>query len=178
MLERRGSVFIAPADFFPADGRMVDPAFARFRVSWQNDDGGEGALEDNEVVGAEAAIAWGRKRSAEIWIRLGHRGDTYFWAGEGQQPVEEGEDPYPDWPPSEPPPGAGSHPAKVRLSLAYGTPAILNGSAWSNPKCGRTTRTRLPNQGRRRDLPRRVSRGHPWCRHLDGELDVRSRRLD
>ncbi len=105
MLERRGSVFIAPADFFTADGRMVDPACAHFWVSWQNDDGGEGALEDNEVVGAEAAIAWGRKRSAEIWIRLGHRGDTYFWAGEGQQPVEEGEDPYPDWPPSEPPPG-------------------------------------------------------------------------
>src|SRR6266576_1302273 len=75
MLERRGSVFIAPADFFPADGRMVDPACAHFWVSWQNDDGGEGALEDNEVVGAEAAIAWGRKRSAEIWIRLGHRGD-------------------------------------------------------------------------------------------------------
>jgi hypothetical protein len=41
MLERRGSVFIAPADFFPADERMVDPACARFSVSWQNDDGGE-----------------------------------------------------------------------------------------------------------------------------------------
>jgi hypothetical protein len=105
MPERRGTVFIAPAAIFPADGRMVDPESGRFWVSWQNDDDDEGLIADDEIIGAEAAIAWARERSSDVVIRLGHRGDTYFWAGEGVEPVEDSDDePLPVWPPAGPPP--------------------------------------------------------------------------
>jgi hypothetical protein len=85
---------------------MVDTEKAVFWASWQGSEGsGDGAIEDAEVHGAEAAIAWGRARSSIVFIRLGHRGDTYFWAGEGPEPVEEpDDDPLPVWPPSAPPP--------------------------------------------------------------------------
>src|SRR5206468_4526 len=51
-----------------------------FWASWQDDDE-PAALEDVELVGAEAAIHWGRARSCTVLIRLGNRGDTYFSAG-------------------------------------------------------------------------------------------------
>src|SRR4051812_38468084 len=54
---RRGTVYIAPIAFFVGQGRMVDPATATFWVSWQDDT----LVEGDNVVGAEAAIAWGRE---------------------------------------------------------------------------------------------------------------------
>jgi hypothetical protein len=51
---KRGEVFIAPVAFFPADGRMVNPGTSWFSVSWQNDAGGEGTIERDDVFGAGA----------------------------------------------------------------------------------------------------------------------------
>jgi hypothetical protein len=65
VMQRRGTVFIAPSAHFPADGRMVDPGSARFWVSWQ-DDAREGLIEDDEIVGAADAIKWGRERSTDV----------------------------------------------------------------------------------------------------------------
>ena len=56
---------------------MVDPETSRFWVSWQIHDaekGEGGVLEDAEIVGADAAIAWGRERADEVFIRLGDTG--------------------------------------------------------------------------------------------------------
>jgi hypothetical protein len=102
-MERRGEVFICPVDRVPADGSMVDPAGSRFWASWQ-DEGEDDALEHVEIEGAEAAIAWGRERASVVWIRLGHRGDTYFSAGDEHLAFDEpGDEPVPSWPPAAPP---------------------------------------------------------------------------
>jgi len=77
---------------------MIDPETARFWVSWQTE---TGPLEDDEVVGAEAAIAWGRQRADAVLIRLGHTSGTYFSAG--AVPAEDPERPIPLWPPAEAP---------------------------------------------------------------------------
>jgi hypothetical protein len=60
---------------------VVDPVSARFGCSWQ-DENLDHPLEDAEIVGAEAAIAWGRERSAGVWIQLGNAVDTFFAAGD------------------------------------------------------------------------------------------------
>jgi hypothetical protein len=98
-VRRRGKVYIAPVEHVPADGSMVDPETALFWCSWQDDDE---ALEDVDLDGAEAAIAWGRERSSVVLIRLGNRGDTYFSSGE-EHPDQGEYDPLPIWPPSAPP---------------------------------------------------------------------------
>lgn len=103
MHARRGRVYIAPSASFPADGRMVDPATARFWVSWQDDDLDD-VIENDDVLGAESAIAWGRERADVVLIRLGHRGDTYFSAGTVHQEPEDEEERLPIWPPAGPPP--------------------------------------------------------------------------
>ena len=72
---------------------MVDPATAVFWVSWQDD----APLADDNVVGAEAAISWGRERADRVLIRLGHSEDTYFSAG-----LDTAND-LPRWPHSDPP---------------------------------------------------------------------------
>jgi len=71
---------------------MIDPSTARFSASWQDEDG-PATLEDIELDGAEAAIAWGRERSETVLIRLGNRGDTYFSAGVA--PAEDDDGAYP-----------------------------------------------------------------------------------
>lgn len=102
-VHRRGTVYIAPVEPVPADGSMIDPASAKFWASWQDEDA-DGPLDDVDLDGAGAAIAWGRERSSVVLIRLGNRGDTYFSAGE--EHVEDDEDdPMPQWPPEGPPPG-------------------------------------------------------------------------
>ena len=100
----RGEVFISPVASVPADGSMIDPATGRFWASWQDE--AEGTIEDIEVDGAEAAIEWGRERSETVYIRLGHRGDTYFSAGVVD--AEDDDGPMPVWPPPGPPPGGCS----------------------------------------------------------------------
>jgi hypothetical protein len=94
LTERRGTVWIGPSTLELPSGRLVDPATARFWVSWQDDE----LLEDDEVAGAEAAIAWGRERAERVLIRLGHNGPHYA-AGE----VSGGS--APSWPPETPPEG-------------------------------------------------------------------------
>lgn len=92
----RGVVFIAPTDPVPADGSMIDPSTGRFGASWQDQDE-PAELEGVEVVGAEAAIRWGRERANKVLIRLGNGGDTYFSAGSVHAEDEGG--PLPLWPP-------------------------------------------------------------------------------
>lgn len=98
-IERRGNVYIGPSAHFEPDGRMVDPATSLFWVSWQNDR----VIEDDDIRGADAAIEWGRQRSDYVFIRLGHRGDTWFSAG-AKHPPDNPDEPLPIWPPSGPPP--------------------------------------------------------------------------
>jgi hypothetical protein len=74
---------------------MVNPVTSSFWVSWQDDD----LLADDDVIGAEAAISWGRERADRVLIRLGHSEGTYFSAG--RERVED----LPEWPPSGPPAG-------------------------------------------------------------------------
>src|SRR5262245_42513287 len=81
---RRGTVFIAPdADHLPS-GRWVDLVTTTFWVSWEDydeeRDRGE-LLGETELIGAEAAIAWGRERSDRVLIRLSHQADSFFSAG-------------------------------------------------------------------------------------------------
>ena len=82
---------------------MVDPATGRFEASWQAE-GETDVLEEVETDGAEAAIEWGRARAEFVYIRLGNRGDTYFYAG-AIPPQDEDDEPIPAWPPLGPPPG-------------------------------------------------------------------------
>ncbi len=89
---------------------MVDPAVAAFRVSWQ-DEGDGRLLEEAEVVGAEAAIAWGRERSPLVWISLGRTVDTSFSAGDEHPWDDDPEEAIPHWPPTEPPPEGWWHPS-------------------------------------------------------------------
>jgi hypothetical protein len=99
------TVYIAPSNVQIPDGRMVDPATATFWVSWQSDDEGATAnLEDAQIVDATHAVAWGRERSDVVYIRLGHTGDTYFWAGAGDEILEDPSDELTAvWPPAAPP---------------------------------------------------------------------------
>jgi hypothetical protein len=105
MGERRGTVFIAPqADHLPA-GRWVDAVSTTFWVSWQAwDDGHQRGemLEDDDVSGAEAAIAWGRERSDRVLIRLSHDRDSQFSAGvvDLTERTDGTGRPYPRWPPA------------------------------------------------------------------------------
>jgi hypothetical protein len=97
MSEQRGTVYIAPSGDVPT-GRMVDPDTSSFWVSWQ-DEGLDDVIESDDIVGAEAAIAWGRERADVVVIRLGHTDDTYFSAGDITDPSG------PSWPPTPPPEG-------------------------------------------------------------------------
>ena len=74
-MRRRGIVWIAPTDSVPI-GCMADPATSTFWASWQHHD--DGLIDDADVVGAEAAITWGRERAQVIRIRLGNTDETYF----------------------------------------------------------------------------------------------------
>jgi hypothetical protein len=74
---------------------MVDPAITCFWASWQEVDPGENV----DIVGAEAAIEWGRQRSDVVRIRLGDSENTYFSAGDKHV------DDLPLWPPEVPPGG-------------------------------------------------------------------------
>jgi hypothetical protein len=72
---------------------MTDPATSVSWTSWQDD----GVLDDVEIRGADAAIAWARERASTVLIRLGHTHETYFSAGDqivGDRPA---------WPPQRPP---------------------------------------------------------------------------
>lgn len=104
---KRGVVYVCPSASFPADGRMVDPETATFWASWQT---GEEALEDVDIVGAENAIGWGRERADVVYIRLGHRGDTYFSAGDSEEEGDFDDPPPPRWPPAGPPSGGWFEP--------------------------------------------------------------------
>jgi hypothetical protein len=118
---------------------MIDPVTGMFWASWQDE---SAALEDIELVGAEAAIAWGRERSQIVYIRLGHRGDTYFFAGSGVQPKSDDE-PLPVWPPAEPPPGGWWEPPKcpslaeiqsIAAEVEAGARSAENAAGWASDR--------------------------------------------
>lgn len=93
---------------------MVDPAVAEFWASWQDNNEGVG-LEDVDITGADAAIAWGRARAEIVWIRLGHTHETYFSAGD-KHPADDAPDEYvPHWPPQVPPGGWWQPPPRPTL---------------------------------------------------------------
>lgn len=102
-------MFVAPVARFVPNGRMVDPEVSSFYVSWQNyDDERQQAelIEDaGEIVGAEAAIMWGRARCDRVLVRLGHVDETHFSAGRItlHELADGGGRPYPIWPPGSPP---------------------------------------------------------------------------
>jgi hypothetical protein len=99
--DKRGIAFIAPSAFDVPTGRMVDPETSLFWVSWQENEPDDPV--DDEIRGAEAAIAWGRERADVVFIRLGHDGDTYFSAGVVHPGPDEYDDaPLPEWPPQKP----------------------------------------------------------------------------
>lgn len=90
---KRGVVWIAPSFPDVPAGRMVDPATSWFWMSWQD----EGVVDQEEVLGAENAIAWACERAADVLIRLGQSDDTYFSAGIGPAYGS-----LPKWPPAIP----------------------------------------------------------------------------
>ena len=60
---------------------MIDPETGLFWASWQHDGDGvpnPGVLENIELVGADAAVGWGRARAETVIIRLGHRHHDFF----------------------------------------------------------------------------------------------------
>jgi hypothetical protein len=95
-IERRGIVWIAWPGPVPK-GRLVDPEGTLFWASWQHDV--EGLLDNVDIRGADAAIAWGRERASVVLIRLGSDENTFFSAGDEPRPE------LPAWPPSAPPEG-------------------------------------------------------------------------
>lgn len=100
-VQRRGRVFIAPVDIPPghdandAVALIGIPCSSAFWASWEVEDtAGECAYFRT----TQEAIAWGRKRSRVVLIRLGSRRDeTYFSAGETRAYDNDGK-PMPVWP--------------------------------------------------------------------------------
>ena len=129
----RGEVHIAPVAQVPA-GSMIDPETGLFWASWQEP---ERALEDIELVGADAAILWGRARAETVIIRLGHRHHDFFSAGDS---LAEGEDgPLPTWPPSTPQAGWWTPPQlpslaeveQVEVEVAAGKLSADEAARWA-----------------------------------------------
>jgi hypothetical protein len=85
---------------------MTDPATSAFWTSWQDD----GVLDDVELCGADAAIAWGRERASTVLIRLGRTDETYFSAG------DQAAGGLALWPPERPPVEGWWSPADPPLS--------------------------------------------------------------
>ena len=88
---------IAPVDFVPDDGSLVDPDRGRFFASLQ---GPDRVIDEIEVEGAEAAILWARARAKVVTVQLGARGDSVFSAGDVVACDED--EPLPQWPPDPP----------------------------------------------------------------------------
>ena len=115
-------------------GSMVDPETGLFWASWQEPDR---ALEDIELVGADGTILWGRARAETVIIRLGHRHNDFFSAGDS---LAEGEDgPLPTWPPSTPQVGWWTPPRvpslaeveQVDAEIAAGTLSADEAARWA-----------------------------------------------
>ena len=169
---RKGVVYIAPVDQVPADGSMVSPD-SRFSASWQSNE--EGLLEDcPECANADEAIAWGRARAATVLIRLGHRSDTYFSAGEAHP--RRADPPLPAWPPAGPPPEGwwtleGELERKkgkrgIQLVTAEPEPRAVSWIAAESAEQARTSYETLRRQG-------------AWVRLIeDGRVIAESRRAD
>jgi hypothetical protein len=129
----RGEVHIAPVASVPA-GAMIDPETGLFWASWQDPDR---ALEDIELVGADAAIEWGRARANTVIIRLGHQRNDFYSAG--VSPAEGEEGPLPTWPPKAPQAGWWTPPPRpslvevehVEAQVAAGTLSVDEAAEWA-----------------------------------------------
>ena len=132
----RGEVHIAPVASVPA-GSLVDPETGLFWASWQDPDR---ALEDIELVGADAAILWGRARAETVIIRLGHRHDDFFSAGDSSAAGENGS--LPTWPPSTPQAGWWTPPRRpssaeveqVEAAVAAGKLSVDEAARWAQAR--------------------------------------------
>jgi hypothetical protein len=132
----RGEVHIAPVAQVPA-GSMIDPETGLFFASWQEPDR---ALEDIELVGADAAILWGRARAETVIIRLGHRHNDFFSAGDSLAEGEGG--PLPTWPPSTPQAGWWTPPRlpsmaeveQVEADVAAGKLSADDAARWAQAR--------------------------------------------
>jgi hypothetical protein len=118
---------------------MINPEAGLFMASWQGDGVVEdGVLDEIELVGAEPAVLWGRARAETVIIRLGHRHDTFFSAGDS--PVEDDDGPMPAWPPEGPPDGGWWQPPprptlaevdRVAAEVAAGTLSVDEAAQWA-----------------------------------------------
>ena len=118
---------------------MVDPGTGLFFASWQGDGIVEDSvLEEIELVGAEPAVLWGRARAERVIIRLGHRHDTFFSAGDA--PVEDDDGLMPAWPPAGPPDGGWWQPPprptlaeveQVTAEVDAGTLSVDEAAQWA-----------------------------------------------
>ena len=99
-VERRGVVHISPHVAVPS-GLSLAPEESLFGASWQDD---ERELDRLDYVCANTAVAWGRDRARIVLIRLGHRVDDYFTAGDLRPEDDSPKEPHlPDWPPARAP---------------------------------------------------------------------------
>lgn len=129
----RGEVHIAPVASVPA-GSMIDPETGLFWASWQDPNR---ALEDVEIVGADAAIDWGRVRANTVIIRLGHGHNDFFSAGDSPADGEGG--PLPTWPPKAPQAGWWKPPPRpslaevlqVEAEVAAGKLSVDDAARWA-----------------------------------------------
>ena len=133
----RGEVHIAPVASVPA-GSMIDPECGLFWASWQDPDR---TLEDIEIVGANAAIEWGRARASTVIIRLGHRHNDFFSAGDVPPEGEEGR--LPTWPPRTPQAGWWTPPPRPSLAEVEQVEADVAAGSLSVEKAARWALARL-----------------------------------
>jgi hypothetical protein len=149
MAERRGTVFIAPVASYLPSGRMVDPETSVFDVSWQ--ERYETLADAGEIVGAEAAIAWGRERCDRVLIRLDHSGESQFSAGRVwlTANTDGSGEPFPVWPPAAPPPEGWWTPADEAAAFQEAVEEARRHPPLVDPR-------RLPVSG-------------PWTGHIDSD---------
>jgi hypothetical protein len=130
---------------------MIDPESGIFWASWQEPDR---ALEDVELVGADAAILWGRARAETVSIRLGHQHTDFFSAGDSVAEGEEG--PLPTWPPSTPAGGWWTPPPRPSMAEIEQVEAELADGKISADEAARWAQARL-DPGIREQAPEDVT---------------------
>lgn len=79
-----------------------EPGQPRFRGHWQIEDATDTFLEGPGWDDPNAAVAWGRERAPEVYIRIGRtEPQTYYSAGVVHDAGELADDPLPRWPPED-----------------------------------------------------------------------------
>jgi hypothetical protein len=127
MADRSGVVYIAPDAWYLPPGRLVDPEAFSFSLHWEDWDDekqvGVMLADGGKVVGAAAAIAWGRARCDRVLIRLAHTYESNFSAGcvELTEKLDGSGQAFPTWPPDDPPPEGWWAPADEAAAEGEGS---------------------------------------------------------